>query len=1289
MDDGRARRRPADPPPALSFVLQAPPADGAPLARRPASPAASVHLPSPSPSRSTSAKRAPSSARRASSENHRHAPGETARDERDGANDGDGGDAAEESLADWMARYRVGMAGPSDETPVPPPAIRAILEGRDNLSPSASSGRESPLSLGSVESPRSSVSSLPSINSLTAASLLDFYRRKGHFPAPPGPYEEERLRLAHKYGLDQPVRRKAIDRICALAKAYFRTQSVVISLTFDDHQVLGAERGWGGDEPGLDVPPRPLTMEPAFCTHAMAASYRDPKAVFIVGDADQDWRFKKNPYTIGNGGGLAFYAAANVSLPVAPSSRKTVDGLTLPASLASGALCLIDPIPRAPSDFAPEDRVILGDFAEMISREFQLGFEQRRREQEAKQSEFIDSFLRKALVLPSQGEALRPPEPSVSPPSTPTGAPTPAADAPSTPPAASTSSPETLFQLAARHLRILTNAGSAAILDLRALRTSSVHTSLHHPQQQHARHYFSSSSTKPAPSSPRRDTFNHGPAGMPTSESLGSHFWRVAGETSMNGAALPTSPTSPQSPRSPSGPTSSIGGRSTTGPLPGRVALMGAEGDVEWLRVFEEARTSRREGALAQATEEVLQACQEEMASSPENSFVDAEPFAAASFLPPTLASSSACIPVFDTDGSPIVLIVLTSGEKWFSFEPTDRRFAGSVGAIVVGSLLRQRALEADMAKLRFVSHVSHELRTPLHGCNSQIELIREFASPDELRKLAPLLDTADVCLESLSDVLNDTLDFSKLSQSLSTSPEEQAEYRRRAFVVSDLGALVEGVTKSTWVRKQRVDAVTADLAKLVEGEKKVDLVLELEERAGGWQAMIDVGGLKRVLLNLVGNALKFTVAGEVKISLKEVGILPAPAPSTPGALLPLERRLVSITVRDTGIGMSDDFIRARRYLIPFIQADPFSSGAGLGLSIVDSIVKRMGGKLDVASQLGLGTAITVTLPLDFTIHPSSPLVPPSLPRIVRRNISEELSRLLRPRPHEPTPQSSTSTSAQTAPLAPGRQRSTTLSSRSGDIAVPAGLSKAASPIEELSFDEAVSAMHASLESPHPSPSSAPGDAKRTRRPSMRRLDEPHRQVSARAVEDDLAVEAAKLSLSGVGDKARIVTPMKDPLLPSPPLEEPPSPGFRRRKVRVLIAEDNPIARNILVKLLTGKNIAFSAAEDGQEALDLFLAGEGTFTLFLCDVQMPRMDGIEASTQVRRVEAERGWEPLRIIALTGLSNDAEMQAALGQNGPVDEWVVKGGRSLRIILEEVATMQRLLDEAEAEGASPRV
>ncbi|BGP39437.1 hypothetical protein JCM10450v2_003390 [Rhodotorula kratochvilovae] len=1197
----------------------------------------------------------------------------------------------DESLAEWMARYRIGRAGASDETPAPPAAIRAILEGRDRGGASVSSaststqssGRpDSPASITSAESPTGSVSSLPSINSLTATALLDFYRRKGHFPAPPGPYEEERLRLAHKYGLDQPIRRKAIDRICGLAKAYFKTKAVVISLTFDDHQVLGAERGWGGEEPTMNDPPRPLTMEPAFCTHAMLASYRDPKAVFIVGDADKDWRFSSNPYTVANGGGLAFYAAANVSLPVAPSSR-TASGIELPATLASGALCLVDPVPRAPSDFGAEERQILTDFAEMISREFVLGFEQRRREQEAKQSEFIDAFLRKALVLPSQSEALRPlaatapsTRPSTAPNSPRQRSPSRASDSTTTPtpshasygaprsraPSPSPSQPESLFQLAARQLRAHTYAGSAAVLDLRAFRTANVHTPLRHPNPAQAGHYFhSSANTSPIAGGGGREDR---PAPV-RRESLGAHFWRVAGDST---ASRP--PTPP-------------GGAPPAPGQNGRVTLMGADGDVEWLSMFERARQGvaiGREVTISDAVEDVLQSYYRESPENPENSFVDAAPFVAAGLIPAHLGAASACIPVFDIDGAPIVLIVLTSGEKWFSFEPNDRRFAASVGAIVVGSLLRQRALEADLAKLRFVSHVSHELRTPLHGCNSQIELIREFASPAELRKLAPLLDAADVCLESLSDVLNDTLDFSKLSQSLSTSPEEQAEYRRRAFAQSALDALVEGVTKSTWVRKQRVDAVTADLGKAADGaeprEGKVDLLLEVEERRGGWRAMIDVGGLKRVLLNLVGNALKFTREGEVKISLREIGVLPSSPQFSPDTAV-LDRRLVSITVRDTGIGMSDEFIRDGSYLTPFLQADPFVSGAGLGLSIVDSIVKRMGGKLDVASQLGVGTAMTVTLPLDFLASESSP--PPSppsspyLPRIIRRNVSEELGRLLQP---STGADSAASSSTGRARAPPGLGPLPLASAH-----VPAPMST--TPISELDFDQAVSAMQASLlpppapTSPLRSPRSQP--AQLSRGGSLRRPGEPPRKLSARADDEELAVEAAKLSIGSVGDVKSRMVPMADPMDGLPPEEEKaPSRGARRR-VRVLVAEDNPIARNILIKLLNGKGIPFSAAEDGQEAVELFEAAQGAFTLFLCDVQMPRLDGIEASRQVRRLEAERGWAPLRIIALTGLSNDADMQKALGKDGPVDEWVVKGGRSLRIILEEVAALQKELDE----------
>ncbi|GAA5906724.1 hypothetical protein JCM6882_003285 [Rhodosporidiobolus microsporus] len=1199
----------------------------------------------------------------------------------------------EESFQDWVERYRVGQAGPSDAIPLPPASILAILEGHDNsqtqsngdahspaASPPTSAGPSSPQVAardGSSHSSSDSHTSLPSLQSLTAATLLDFYRRKGHFPAPPGPFEEERLRLAHKYALDQPVRRKAIDRICGLAKKYFQTKSVVISLTFDDYQVLGAERGWGGEEPGFDVPPRPLTMPNAFCSHAMLQSYRDPKSVFIVADADKDWRFKSNPYTVGNGGGLAFYAAANVNLPVPEDKRKTAD---LPPTLASGALCLIDGVPRAAEAFTQEDREVLTDLAAMISREFQHGFEQRRREQEAAQSDFVGSFLHQALVMPPQpGDLQQEVSEGESPPNTP-----PAAAHPLDETSRLTSSPskirppktarptskrgretasaeekETLFALAARQLRVLTHAGSAAIIDCRTFKTASAEliapSSPATASRAHAR--STSSGTPPSAATPSlaaalgaaspfeasTATPLHTPP--PRRESLNSQFWRS------------------------SGPSSS--GR-------GRVSLGGSHGDVQWEKVFrrrrrngqgeqvkeedesagsvtdetdsEEQETVRGPRRLEQAVQDTLRAYYDDPPASPEACKLDASRFVSYGLIPASKATASICVPIFDVDGAPAVLIVLTSGEKWFDFEPSDRRFASSVGAIIVGSLLRQRAIEADRAKLAFVSQVSHELRTPCHGVNSQIELIREFSSPDELRRIAPLLDAADVCLESLRDVLDDTLDFSKLTN---VSPAEAAELARRAAVPADLESLVEGITKSTWIKRQRSALVEKDVMNPVEETSRVSLVLEVEERKGGWGVLVDVGGLKRVLLNLVGNSCKFTKEGEVKLSLRDGG----PLLSATGARQSRNRRIVVITVKDDGIGMKPEFLRDGSHLLPFVQADPFAPGAGLGLSICDNIIKRLGGKLECWSQVGVGTTMTVTLPLEFT--PSADLQPangdsrPSYPRTKRRVISEELARLLRP------------SSPPSSAARPNFERSSSFVST---------LSSNAS----VDFPTAVEVTQAALFPSSPHVHSGPALPPTSRTPLQPRspsaASHSNRILGAAAEHEDLVIEAAKLSLSSAPQVASTVLPVAE--VPSPSKVEKASPTSRR--VKVLACEDNPIARNILVKLFTGKGIDFVAAEDGQAGVEAFEKGGGDFTIAFMDVQMPRLDGIEASTEIRRLETANGWNPMRIIALTGLSNESDMQAAMGKEGPVDSWLVKGGKSLAVIMSEITAQQQEFD-----------
>lgn len=609
----------------------------------------------------------------------------------------------------------------------------------------------------------------------------------------------------------------------------------------------------------------------------MLASYRDPHAVFIVPDADQDWRFKGNPYNVKNGGGLSFYAAANVHLPVSSSKRDK----GLPPTLASGALCLIDPTPRAAETFSTEERQVLTDFAEMISREFQLGFEQRRREVEAEQTAFVGRFLREALVLPCQPDSSLPSSHDaalkgnrVSRRSRPRPSSSSETASPSTTPADSTSdSPaESLFAVAARQLRTLTHAESSAILDLRSFRPSSASPRpLHHPKERSGQQHFVSVPASPASSPPLPVD------GQPTS--------------------LPLQP-----PPQMGGQTE--GSKSQTR---GSVALMGYNGDVNWT----EALGSREmEEKLLQAVEETLEAYYEvrfqasgllplprltlrdfqEATDSPEASGIDAEAFIRLGVIPGASAGASFVVPVFDSDGSPVILLIVTSGEKWFSFvrvsafllmpdapylvhmrrnrpiASSPHQWAPLSSAHSCGSERSKRTKPSCTSSRKSATSCEPRCTAATRSSSSCARCVaslsferfssdgphEQFASPLELRKLAPLLDAADVCLESLSDVLNDVLDFSKLDHAAAVaSPRDIAEMHRRALVQTDLAALVEGVAKSTWVRKQRVDLVSEDLAKGEPDGKsaekgQVDLLLEVKERSSGWRALVDVGGLKR-----------------------------------------------------------------------------------------------------------------------------------------------------------------------------------------------------------------------------------------------------------------------------------------------------------------------------------------------------------------------------------------------------------------------------------------------------------
>lgn len=357
-----------------------------------------------------------------------------------------------------------------------------------------------------------------------------------------------------------------------------------------------------------------------------------------------------------------------------------------------------------------------------------------------------------------------------------------------------------------------------------------------------------------------------------------------------------------------------------------------------------------------------------------------------AAFLPDD-TSAVITTPLFDHEGVPALCIVVGSQSPHFEYEPSDQRFVQNVGGVLIAGLLQEKIIQADQAKLRFVGHVSHELRTPIFAIGSQLELIRDLAGSETVgtigaglfrlllpaRELTrtftgPLLDVAETCLTSLREILDDTLDYTKLNN--------QGGDAVAALASVDLDALIVNVVQSCWTKSRRLATIHKEYS-----PDKLDVVFKSTLPAG-LRARVDVGGLKRVLVNLLANSVKFTSNGTVTLT--------ASMDETPH---PDGKRMFRFECCDTGRGMEPDFVRDHLYTA-FKQADPFAPGAGLGTSIADNIVRRMGGSLRYESTLNVGTTATVSVPLKAVLPPLG-----ASARSVTRNLSEELEMLFTPQP--------------------------------------------------------------------------------------------------------------------------------------------------------------------------------------------------------------------------------------------------------------------------------------------------
>ncbi|KAI5363119.1 putative signal transduction response regulator, receiver domain, histidine kinase/HSP90-like ATPase [Septoria linicola] len=277
---------------------------------------------------------------------------------------------------------------------------------------------------------------------------------------------------------------------------------------------------------------------------------------------------------------------------------------------------------------------------------------------------------------------------------------------------------------------------------------------------------------------------------------------------------------------------------------------------------------------------------------------------------------------------------------------------------VVMAQVSRREAKMTDKAKTDFISSVSHELRSPLHGIIGSLELLQDRDRPAD----QPLIAQMERCTSALTDVIDHLLDFAKINHHVSrprlTRKQLALAGRRHSIESVALSVDSEEATYSLG----RLTEEVADAAYYSHccnvgqaASNKIEFALDISSNAD-FQVCDVIGAWKRICVNLIGNALKFTQSGHVAVALKAL------------TRRRNRRPLAVLTVSDTGCGISQDYVESGLFRA-FSQEDALSAGTGVGLSVVAKLVKSLGGNIEVQSTKNMGTTITVTVPIDANPH--------------------------------------------------------------------------------------------------------------------------------------------------------------------------------------------------------------------------------------------------------------------------------------------------------------------------------
>ncbi|KAF4764182.1 hypothetical protein HAV15_001429 [Penicillium sp. str.  len=712
-------------------------------------------------------------------------------------------------------------------------------------------------------------------------------------------------------------------------------------------------------------------------------------------------------------------------------------------------------------------------------------------------------------------------------------------------------------------------------------------------------------------------------------------------------------------------------------------------------------------------------------------------------------ARSIALLPMWDSHRARWfsgALVWTNTPRRVFTSE-TELTYLSAFGNSIMAEVHRLDVEMSENAKTNLVSSISHELRSPLHGVLGTSEILRDTAM-NALQH--GLVHTIESCGRTLLDTINHLLDFSKINnfrkegtnkaphksktpsrrhKNTDLSPHSMKPPRRTRHsgmisLKSDiqLDAVLEEVMESVFAgysfyhssqRSMAIDRpnhMALDVLGPIQRSSQVSIILDIDE-AAEWRFSTQIGAWRRIMMNIFGNALKYTATGFILVKLTASPVAPA-KDAVPGG--PSDFK-VTLTVKDTGIGMNMEYLQNSLFT-PFTQEDSLAPGNGLGFSIVHHAVLSMGGHIEVSSLRGRGTDVSIEVTLTHVpAHnvKSSPSEPEPLLQVKHLTrgatlglldlgsadisdrdtiLSSSLEKLCKNWFEMDTDTNSLNTWESWLSKTQNYSHSNVGNERVPIVVISRSPEAAHSMFvaANQSNHEAIVEFISQPCGPHKLAKAfnictkrqqgqgpPAGGGSNTHQPRGKKAFQltksppvSREDIETQRAEDEMDFHKHKAGKKAIDDEYRKLDKMEDPQQPEDthlsqterdtitlPIRE----GFpeieQLTTLTVLLVEDNDINLQILVAHMKKDGYRYTIARNGLEALNTFKAHPTKFGIVLMDISMPIMDGFESTRLIRKAEreyqntldisAKESFRPATIVAMTGLASASAQHEAYG------------------------------------------